>query len=244
MRENKLMRQNRHQSLTYFTLALLVATSSRAAPNKKDKHGDDVAAEKLAKYIERVQATTPSSPSLGSIWVPQGRFSDLPGDDKARNVNDTIIINVVEQTAAAADASVKSQRTFSASSGISALGGLVKTNNGLQNIFSPQSSQALNGQAQTASDSSFTASLAAQVVSVLPNGFLVVEAVRRMVMNNQRQTLVVHGVVRPSDIAVDNSVLSSQIINLEVELDGKGVLSDGVRPPNKLIRAILSLVGF
>jgi flagellar L-ring protein precursor FlgH len=238
------MRKSRRQSLTYLALALLVAASAWADKNKKDKPGDDAAAEKLAKYIERVQATTAPSPSSGSIWVPHGRFSDLPGDDKARNVNDTIIINVVEQTVAAADASVKSARTFSASSSISALGGLLKANNGLQNIFSPSSSQALNGQAQTASDSAFTASLGAQVVSVLPNGFLVVEAVRRMEMNNQRQTLVIHGVVRPSDIALDNSVLSSQISNLEVELIGKGVLSDGVRPPNKLIRALLKLVGF
>jgi flagellar L-ring protein precursor FlgH len=168
----------------------------------------------------------------------------LPADDKARNVNDTIIINVVEQTAAAADSSVKSARTFSASSSISALGGVVKANNGLQNLFSPQSSQAVNGQAQTASDSSFVTSLAAQVVSVLPNGFLVVEAIRQMEMNNQRQTLIIHGVVRPSDIAVDNSVLSSQVNNLEVRLNGKGVLSDGVRPPNILVRAILKVVGF
>jgi flagellar L-ring protein precursor FlgH len=237
-------RQNTCQSLTYFTLALLVAASAWAAKDKKDKHADDVVADSLARYIERVRATTAPSSSPGSIWVPQGRFADLPGDDKARNVNDTIIINVIEQTAAEGDASVKSQRTFSASSGISALGGLLKANNGLQNLFSPQSSQALNGQAQTTSDSSFTTSLAAQVVSVLPNGFLVVEAVRQMEMNNQRQILVVHGVVRPSDIAVDNSVLSSQVNNLEIKLNGKGVLSDGVRPPNKLIRAILKLVGF
>ena len=238
------MRQNPRKTLACFTLAFLVAAGAYASNNKKDKPGDDVAAEKLAKYIERVGAATTSSPSPGSIWVPRGRFSDLPGDDKARNVNDTIIINVVEQTVAEGDASVKSARTFSASSSISALGGLVKANNGLQNIFSPQSSQALNGQAQTTSDSSFTTSLAAQVVSVLSNGFLVVEAVRHMEMNNQRQTLVIHGVVRPSDIAMDNSVLSSQIFNLEVELNGKGVLSDGVRPPNKLIRAILKVVGF
>jgi flagellar L-ring protein precursor FlgH len=238
------MQHNPRQSLTYFTLAFLVAASSWAGTNKKNKHVDDVAADSLAKYIERVRATTAPSPSLGSIWVPQGRFSNLPGDDKARNVNDTIIINVIEQTAAEGDASVKSQRSFSASSGISALGGLLKANNSLQNIFSPQSSHALNGQAQTTSDSSFTTSLAAQVVSVLPNGFLVVEAVRHMEMNNQRQTLVIHGVIRPSDIALDNSVLSYQIFNLEVELNGKGVLSDGVKPPNKLIRAILKLVEF
>jgi flagellar L-ring protein precursor FlgH len=238
------MRQITRQSLSYFTLVLLVATSVGAAKTKKDKNVNDMAADSLAQYIERVRATATSSPSLGSLWVPQGRFSNLPGDDKARNVNDTIIINVVEQTTAAADSSVKSARTFSASSSVSALAGLVKANNGLQNLFSPQSSQALNGQAQTASDSSLVTSLAAQVVSVLPNGFLVIEAVRRMEMNNQRQTLVIHGVVRPSDIAVDNSVLSSQISNLEVRLIGKGVLSDGVRPPNKLISAILKLVGF
>jgi flagellar L-ring protein precursor FlgH len=221
-----------------------VAASAWAAHTKKEKHANDVAADSLAQYIERVRATAASSSSLGSVWVPQGRFSNLPADDKARNVNDTIIIHVVEQTTAEGDASVKSARTFSASSSLSALGGLLKSNNALQNIFSPQSSQALNGQAQTTSDSSFATSLAAQVVSVLPNGYLVVEAVRHMEMNNQRQTLLIHGVVRPSDIAVDNSVLSYQIFNLEVQLIGKGVLSDGARPPNKLINAILKLVGF
>lgn len=238
------MWQITRRSLSYFTLVLLMATSAWGANTKKEKHANDVARDSLAQYLERVRATAASNSALGSIWVPQGRFSDLPADDKARNVNDTIIINVVEQTAAEGDASVKSARTFSASSSLSALGGLLKSNNGLQNIFSPQSSQALNGAAQTTSDSSFTTSLAAQVVSVLPNGYLVIEAVRRMEMNNQRQTLLIHGVVRPSDIAVDNSVLSYQIFNLEVQLIGKGVLSDGVRPPNKLINAILKLVGF
>jgi len=232
------------KSLECFLLILLVAGSGGAAQNKKEKSVNDAAAESLAQYIQRVRATAASNSSLGSLWVPQGRFTNLPADDKARNVNDTIIINVVEQTTAEGDASVKSARTFAASSSISALGGLVKANNGMQNIFSPQSSQALNGAAQTTSDSSFTTSLAAQVVNVLPNGYLVIEAVRHMDMNSQRQTLLIHGVVRPSDIAADNSVYSYQIFNLEVQLIGKGVLSDGVRPPNKLINAILKVVGF
>jgi len=238
------MRQIIGVTLGWLALVLLLAASAWAAQTKKEKRANDAAAESLAQYIERVRATASFSPALGSIWTPQGRFSNLPADDKARNVNDTIIINVVEQTTAEGDASVKSARTFSASSSLSALGGVLKSSNALQNLFSPQSSSALNGAAQTSSDSSFTTSLAAQVVSVLPNGYLVVEAARHMEMNNQRQTLIVHGVVRPSDIAVDNSVLSYQIFNLEVQLIGKGVLSDGVRPPNKLVNAILKLVGF
>jgi flagellar L-ring protein precursor FlgH len=231
-------------SLAIITLVLLATAGAGAEKSKHEKNANDAAADSLAEYIKRVRATNTSSSSPGSIWVPQGRFSDLPGDDKARNVNDTIIINVVEQTTAEGDASVKSQRSFSASSGISALGGLLKADNSLQNLFSPTSSHALNGQAQTTSDSSFATSLAAQVVNVLPNGFLVIEAVRHMEMNNQRQTLIIHGVVRPSDIAQDNSVYSYQISSLEVRLIGKGVLSDGVKPPNKLVRLLLKLVEF
>jgi flagellar L-ring protein precursor FlgH len=238
------MWQDARQGLKCFLLILLVAEGSGAAQNQKGKNAKDAAADSLAQYIERVRATAASNSALGSLWVPQGRFCNLPSDDKARNVNDTIIINVVEQTTATGDSSVKSSRTFSASSSLSALGGLLKANNGLQNLFSPSSSQALAGGAQTSSDSSFSTALAAQVVSVLPNGYLVIEAARHMDMNNQRQTLLVHGVVRPSDIAVDNSVFSYQVFNLEVQLIGRGVLSDGVRPPNKIVNAILKLVGF
>ena len=74
-------------------------------------------------------------------------------------------------------------------------------NNGLQNIFSPNSSRTLNGQAQTSSDSTLTTSLSGRVVDVLPNGFLVIEAERQMYMNNQHQTVVIHGVVRPGTSA-------------------------------------------
>jgi flagellar L-ring protein FlgH len=237
------MNRNFRRRLVCLALVFVAAGSAQAAKTKKDK-AQDSAASKLAQYIKRVGAATAPAPTTGSLWVPQGRFTELGADDKARNVNDVIIINVLEQTSAASDASVKSQRSFTATSGISGLMGTPGPNSGLQNIFSPNSSHALNGQAQTASNSMLTTSLAAQVVSVLSNGYLVVEAVRQMTLNNQRQTLAVRGVVRPNDIATDNSVLSSQITNLEVELNGKGVLSDGVRPPNKIISTILKLVEF
>ena len=198
----------------------------------------------LAEYIERVKAVKASAPSTGSFWTPQSPYSDLASDYKARNVNDLIVIQVVESTTAAEDGAVKSARTFSASSGISGLMGTPGPTSGLQNIFSPSSSRTLNGQAQTSSDSTLTTSLSCRVVDVLPNGFLVIEAVREMDMNNQHQTVIIHGVVRPGDIGSNNAVPSTAVSNLEVELKGRGVISDGVAPPNKLIRLILKLVGF
>jgi flagellar L-ring protein precursor FlgH len=200
--------------------------------------------DSLAEYVERVQAVKASTPTTGSFWTPQSPYSDLASDYKARNVNDLIVIEVVESTTAAEDGAVKSARTFAASSGISALAGNLGPNNSLQNLFSPNSSSALNGQAQTSSDSALTTSLSGRVAEVLPNGFLVIEALREMDMNNQHQTVIIHGVVRPGDIGPSNAVLSTSISNLEVELKGRGVISDGVAPPNKLVRLILKIVGF
>jgi len=198
----------------------------------------------LAEYVERVKAVKGSSPTTGSFFTPQSPYSDMASDYKARSINDLIVIQVVESTTAAADGAVKSARTFSASSGITGLMGTPGPTSGLRNIFSPSSTRTLDGQAQTSSNSSLSTSLTGRVADVLPNGFLVIEAERQVYVNNQHQTLVVHGVVRPGDVGSNNTVPSTAISNLEVELKGRGVISDGVAPPNGLMRLILKLVGF
>jgi flagellar L-ring protein precursor FlgH len=50
--------------------------------------------------------------------------------------------------------------------------------------------------------------------------------------------------VRPGDVAPNGVVASNAIGNLELELKGKGVISEGNRPPNVIVRAILRIVGF
>ena len=233
-------------SIFGFALMFIITISLFAPPGygigikKKSQKQKDY----LADYIARARAVTPPTPTTGGFWTPQSPYSDLASDYKARNINDLIVIQVVESTTAAEDGAVKTARTYSASSGITGLMGTLGPNNSLQNIFSPNSSQALNGQGQTSSDSTLNTSLSGRVVDVLPNGFLVIEAERLVYMNNQHQTVIIHGVVRPGDINSSNAVPSTAISNLEVELKGKGVISDGVAPPNKLVRLILKLVGF
>jgi flagellar L-ring protein FlgH len=233
-------------SIFVFRLALVLviclvpAVGKARGFKKKSQPKEDY----LADYIARVKAVKGLEPTAGGFWTPQSPFTDMGSDYKARNVNDLIVIQVVESTTAAEDGAVKSARTFSASSGISAFMGLPGPTAGIQNIFSPNSSRTLNGQAQTSSDATLTTSLSGRVVEVLPNGFLVIEAERELYMNNQHQTMVVHGVVRPGDIGSNNAVASTSISNLEVELKGKGVISDGVAPPNSLVRMILKIVGF
>jgi flagellar L-ring protein precursor FlgH len=200
--------------------------------------------DSLSEYIARVKGTALVSPASGSLWSPDSPFADLASDYKAKRLNDLIIINIVEQTSSTNNGAVKSARTFSASSGMTSLFGVLRPNNSLQNLASPSSSNALNGQAQASSNSTLQTTMAGTVVAVLPNGLLVIEAQRKEAVDNQEQTLTLRGVVRPGDVASDGSVNSTSISNLEILLNGRGVISDGVRPPNAVIRTILKLLEF
>ncbi len=82
------------------------------------------------------------------------------------------------------------------------------------------------------------------MAAVLATGTLVVEAERQILMNNQHETVILRGLVRPGDLDATNTVLSNSVGNLEVEVKGKGIISEGTRPPNLIVKWILRVVGF
>jgi len=106
------------------------------------------------------------------------------------------------------------------------------------------SSEALSGKSQASSATSVTTTLAGRVVAVLASGNLVIEAVRTINMSNEKQNIILRGVVRRGDIGPNNTVASNNIGDLELEIKGKGVISDGVRQPNRIVRTLLHLFDF
>lgn len=67
---------------------------------------------------------------------------------------------------------------------------------------------------------------AVQVVDVLPNGNLVIEGLREISFSKERQYASLHGIVRPYDVAPDNTVLSSNIADARIEIVSDGTLTD------------------
>jgi len=230
--------------LSRTTAILITVLLAQLAGAKADKP-KTIQRETQAAYIERMRQQSPdlSHATAGSLWTDNGRFANLSADYKAMHVGDLITIVVAQGTTANNTDAVSTARTLSASSGITALAGKLKTT-GIESLFSPNSSATLSGKSQGTTTSALNDTLAGRVVAVLPSGVMVVEAERQLTMNNERQTILVRGLVRPGDITPAGTVLSNQVGNLELELKGKGVLSDGVRPPNALIRGLLWLVGF
>jgi flagellar L-ring protein precursor FlgH len=200
-----------------------------------------------ADYVARMQQQTLTPPTdvpLGSLWSANGALTNLQADYKASRLNDLVTIVVVQRTTAQATGNVGTQRDFNTTSGISGLAGYISPTSRLSNLLTAQSSTKLKGAGSTDASTTMNTNLAGQVIAVLPNGNLVVEAQRLVAINNQKETMLVRGVLRPGDIRPDNSALSTVLSNLEVELKGKGVVSDATRPPNPLVRALLWVIGF
>src|SRR5258708_18017003 len=167
----------------------------------------------------------------------------MVADYKASRVGDLVTINVTQNLSATSTGNVSTNRNFTASSGIAALPGQLKTA-GVANLFSPSSTQVLSGKAQATSQTSLSTTLTGRVVAVLPTGTLVVEAEREITMNNQHETVILRGLVRPGDLDATNTVLSNSVGDLEVEVKGKGIISEGTRPPNVIVKWIMRVIGF
>ncbi|HEY1648528.1 MAG TPA: flagellar basal body L-ring protein FlgH [Terracidiphilus sp.] len=227
---------------SFLCAALLLGCAAAAQAKTSKKNGP---AQLRSDYLARIHESdaTPSSHTLGSLWVADGELSDFSTDYKARKVNDTLVILASVQTTAAQTGDVNSSRAFQTSSAITGFAGQTNTN-GVNPLFNANSSTSLKGSGATDSSTTFQTSLTAQVIAVLPSGNLVVEAQRKIFMNNQNEDITIRGVVRPNDIGPNNTVTSAALGNLEIDMKGKGVISDSTRPLNPITKAILWLVGF
>jgi flagellar L-ring protein precursor FlgH len=226
--------------------ALLILAITPLAGAEKAKKSKNNSQQLRTDYIARLQemdSHAVSETTVGSLWSQNNTLGDLSTDYKAHKVNDTIVIVVAVQTTAAQSGDSSYQRTVQTSSAITGLAGAVNTN-GLNPLFNANSSTALKGAGATDSNTTFQTTLTGQVIDVLPSGNLVVEAERKIFMNNQHEDVTVRGVVRPGDIGPNDIVSSTQLSNLEIEMKGKGIIADSTRPLNPITRAILWLVGF
>ncbi len=240
-----------------FLLLLLTSQSlngqAATAPGKtKDennpKHlvgGTSPAVSSLETYLERVRTDNTGTVSTpGAIWTDAGRLTRMSTDVRAMRPHDLISVVVSENLEASTDGTVKNSRASNASSSVSSLIGALHAGNALQNLVNQNSASGLNAQGASATNSSLSTTLGGQVVEVLPNGMLVIEAARQVEFSQQTQTIILRGLVRPEDISQQNQVLSTAISSLELQVRGKGIVNDYTHRQNPLIRLLQNILVF
>jgi flagellar L-ring protein FlgH len=200
----------------------------------------------LDRYVREADARSAenSATTPGSTWIAGSRLADAARDVRASQVDDVLTIVVSEAVSAVSTGATQTSRTSSTKNSIAALAGVTRATGRLANLANVSGDTELKGSGTTSRTTTLTDTLTARVTHVLPNGALLVEATKDLQINSERQTITVRGVVRPADIDPTNSVESSRLGDIEVRVNGKGVVGDAIRRPNFLYRLLLGVLPF
>ena len=152
-------------------------------------------------------------------------------------VGDIVTIQVLENAQASKSASTKTSRGSSLSGSVQSFFGAP-----LGAVpFKPEASGSLtnefDGSGSTSRQDTLVTTLTATITEELPRGRFRIEGYREVSINNERQYILLRGVIRRQDISTSNTVLSTDIADAQIAYSGHGVLSDKQRP-GWLARAI------
>jgi flagellar L-ring protein precursor FlgH len=176
------------------------------------------------------------------MYSGSSRLADLTRDLRAAQVHDIVTVVVSDRASAVSRGATTSSRNASARASIGAIGGV--TTRGLSGLANLSGESELQGQGETSRESVLTTTVSARVTHVLPNGNMVVEGSKDVMVNSERQLVTIRGVIRWNDLTPANMIRSDRIANLEIRVNGKGVVGDAVRRPNFLYRLLLGLLPF
>jgi len=169
--------------------------------------------------------------SQGSLW-PADDHVFFYADKKALRMGDILTVRIIESTQANNTADTDLSRNSSASASLSTFFGKKKFLNLFklsEDLFATSSENSHQGAGVTTRSGQLTATMTAVVREVLPNGNLVVQGTREVLVNHEQQFMTLTGVVRPQDVSRDNIVLSTQLADANISIGGLGVVADKQR---------------
>ena len=227
-------------------VVLILLTAQGFAAEKKKPAAAPPQSSPLDKYVSDAKARFAEAPAAapGGIWAPGSRLADSTRDMRASQVDDVLTIVVVENASAVVSGGTSTERASSTANSVGALAGLTKVGGLWNNLASTSGDTKLKGSGTTSRNMVISTTMTARVSAVLPNGVMLVEASKDVEINTERQTITVRGIVRPADVSSANTVTSNLLGQLEVRVNGKGVVNDAIRRPNFLYRFLLGLLPF
>jgi flagellar L-ring protein precursor FlgH len=234
----------KNQALLRIAICALLIPYADAALKKKAKGPEPTALDRYIQEATINQPATQAQPTPGSLWTPASRLTNLGSDTRGVQVNDLVTILVQEQASAVVNGATQTSRKSSAAASVNALGGIKPATGALANLANMSGATALDGSGSVSRTSALSTTLSARVTHVLPNGYLVLEGSKSVEVNSERQQVTVRGIIRPMDLSPGNVVTSDQLAQLEIKVDGKGVVNDATHRPNILYRILLGVLPF
>ena len=163
----------------------------------------------------------PAAPATAGAIFQAGTHRPLFEDRRARQVGDTLTIQIEETVTASQQSTSKLNRSGSISAGITALP-FASTNFLGRLAAGGESSVTGGGDGQTNSTNTFAGTITVLVIQVLPNGNLLVSGDKQVGVNQNVDVLKFSGIVNPASIRGGNLVSSTQVADARIEQRGRG----------------------
>lgn len=211
-----------HQTLKRLVLAALAALGTGCASLQEDGGREFDATWPDVTDLPKAQP--------GAIYA-QGTETSLWQNVTARNVGDTLTVRLEESTEAEKTATSSSSKSTSAElTGPTVLGRPVTMNGTpiLEGSLGNESKFAGNGAA--AQSNKLDGFISVTVAKRFPNGNLLVRGQKWIAINTGREFVRMQGIVRPSDIAPDNSVASWKVADAYIAYGGQGTIANANKP--------------
>ena len=220
--------------LLFLLVSLLLAIAGCAGVQEQAPPAMPAPNPLMQTQTAALPATFAPPPATGSLWSEH--TGSLFRDIKARNVGDILTITVSEEATGSKAATTQTDRSKTLNGEFS-FGGATVGSSGKTVIppatlepYSGSLGMGFTGNGSTSRTDSISAYMTATVVDVLPNGYLVIRGSRWTKVNNDMQQIVLEGVVRPTDITRNNTVLSQNIAEAKIFLIGKGPVQKHQKP--------------
>lgn len=198
--------------------------------------------ESYQKYITPPGNIVKETKSSNSLFDNRGSLFE---DPKARRLNDLVTIKVIENISGTNDAQTNTSRDSQANYGIDSLFGMnldfnlqnafllkdfYKSGNTFAPVTKGNAKSEFKGKGDTQRSGKLVGTITAKVIEVLPNGNLVIESRKEIVINNEKQILSVKGIIRPEDVEADNTIFSYKVADAQIYYSGEGVIGEKQRP--------------
>ena len=183
--------------------------------------------------LAALAALSPAAATAESLWhddVSKPMYSDHRGI----GVGGILTVIVQENTTANKNNETKTDHSSSMNAAITSFlyppgATKIMTKGGQLPAMAFNSDNKHDGGGSINDSESIVAHIAVKIVEVLPNQNLLVEGKRETSFSGEKQTIILHGVVRTDDVMSDNTVLSYNVADATIQIIGKGAVSDSQR---------------
>jgi flagellar L-ring protein FlgH len=201
-----------------FTVIVFATAGVSCTQTRPAQPDDPFYAPKMVPSAER------GTPLNGSLYTDAGL--DLFSDRKARRVGDIITIVLKESTVSQKKANVGATKDSSFEQDNPTLLGAPLGLGKLNLESSNSTTREFKGKGDAAQSNNLQGNITATVSDIMPNGILIVRGEKWLTLNRGDEYIRISGMVRPDDIAPDNTVISTRVANARISYSGTGAMAD------------------